>query len=105
MRLTAEKQGLVEPDQIMNSILAHGKGALDMPQFPREQVDGIVKTFNFYVRFPESRWPEIQLAEKETPEGELIFNQLREEFIDKYWTQDRGSFEDAASDPHSPLII
>ena len=104
LRLTAEKQGLIETDKIVSSIFAHGKGTLDMPQFPREQVNGIVKTFNLYVQFPKSRWPEIQLAERETPEGKLIYNQLREEFIDKYWTEDRGSFENAASDPHSPVI-
>ena len=104
LRLTAEKLGFVKPNQIVNSILAHGKGALDMPQFPRSQINGLVKTFNFYVKFPESKWPEIERAESDTPDGQRLFDELRQEFIEKYWNKDL-SFEDAAAgvDPHSPI--
>ena len=34
--------------------------------------------------FPRSRWEEIKLAEQDTAEGQLIYNKLKEEFIDKY---------------------
>ena len=42
------------------------------------------KTFNYYVSFPKSRWPEIKLAEKNDPEGKRMFEELKEEFTEKY---------------------
>jgi len=49
---------------------------LDMPSFSKEEVWGLYRTFNFYVRFPKSDWPRIQQAEKLTPEGECVRREL-----------------------------
>jgi radical SAM superfamily enzyme YgiQ (UPF0313 family) len=106
LRTTAEKLGFVKPDQIVNSIFADGKSVMDMPQFSREQINGLCKTFNLYVKFPISRWPDIKRAEAGTEEGRRIFGDLKQEFIEKYWTNDNSSFEAAAAavDPHSPIF-
>ena len=59
---------------------------LNMPQFSKDQIYGIMRTFNLYTRFPESRWPEIEMAEHETKEGNKIFEILRDEFLAEYYT-------------------
>jgi anaerobic magnesium-protoporphyrin IX monomethyl ester cyclase len=84
LRAKCEVLGLVTKEAIVQSFSVHGS-VLDMPQFPRSEVNGLCKTFNLYVNFPESRWPEIEKAEIETKEGRKIFEQLRDEFVDRFW--------------------
>lgn len=96
LRRVCEDLGYIESDVIVKSMVSDGS-VLDMPQFRRQEVMGLVKTFNMYVNFPESRWPEIKKAEAETKEGIKIYHNLKEEYIDKYWEQDSTSFERASS--------
>ena len=56
-----------------------------MPQFPKKEVQAIVKTFNMYVKFPESRWSDIKKAEEDSPEGQKIYKELKQEFMDKFF--------------------
>lgn len=84
LREECEKLGYVKPEDIVKSIVTCGS-ILDMPQFPKDRVDGLIKTFNMYVKFPESRWPEIKKAELHTPEGIKIYHELKEEFVATYF--------------------
>ena len=59
-----------------------------MPQFTRDEVNGLTRTFNMYVSFPENKWNEIRLAEKNTKEGNKIYSELRGEFIQTFWKDD-----------------
>ena len=43
----------------------------------REELIGLQKTFNLYMDLPESLWPVIRLAERETDDGNLIFDTLK----------------------------
>jgi len=95
LRAICNQLGLTKEDDIVHSIFVNGS-LLKMPQFPQEQINSLVKTFNLYVKFPESRWPDIKRAEDETPEGLKIFNELREEFVDKFWDDSGDDFEQAA---------
>lgn len=83
LREICEKLGFVKPDEIVESFVAVGS-LLDMPQFPKSQVDGLTKTFNMYVRFPKSRWPEIKKAEANTLEGNKIFEKLKQIYIAEF---------------------
>jgi hypothetical protein len=57
----------------------------------------LVKTFNMYVRFEEERWSEIELAEQDTPEGRNKYEELKDEFVARFWAQETStSFEDAS---------
>ena len=58
-----------------------------MPQFPKEQIYGLQRTFVMYARFPKSRWLEIKKAEALTPQGDSIWKSLREEFLDTYFKE------------------
>lgn len=93
LREMCNKLGLLKGTDIVNCIFVNGS-LLDMPQFPKEKINGIIKTFNLYVNFPKSRWSEIKRAEEDTLEGNRIFNKLKEEFVERFW-KETTSFEDA----------
>ena len=57
---------------------------LNMPQFTKDQILGKARTFVLYVNFPKSRWKNIEKAEKITPEGNLIWEELKQEYKEKY---------------------
>jgi hypothetical protein len=78
----AEELGYCDKDLIARS--ATKPTLLKMPQFPPEEIEGLRRCFTFYIRMPKSKWPEIERAEKLTPEGDAIWNELREECLDKY---------------------
>lgn len=57
---------------------------LHMPQFPYEEIKGLIRTFTLYVKFPKERWPEIKIAERSDEEGDAAFRSLQQEFWQKY---------------------
>ena len=82
LRKMAEEAGLVKPNEITKCLQANPM--LDMPQFSAKEIAGLIKCFVLYVKFPKSRWNDIQRAEEDTPEGKKIFKELKEEFSEKY---------------------
>ena len=96
LREECERLGFLDDEVIVRSAVTDGT-PLDMPQFPRAAVLSLVKTFNMYVRFEEERWPEIELAEQDTPDGHDKYEELKREFVDRFWSEERPmSFEDAS---------
>ena len=57
---------------------------LEMPQFTPQQILGKRRTFNMYVKFPKNRWKEIRLAEDISPEGDVKWERLRQEYLARY---------------------
>ena len=55
-----------------------------MPTISKEEISGILRTYSLYIKFPESRWNEIKIAEKANKEGDAMFKKLGEEFDQKY---------------------
>jgi len=97
LRDECERLGLIKPEQLVKSMVAARDNVLNMPQFNRNEINGIIKTFNMYVKFPKARWPEIKLAEADTLEGQRIYNNLKQEFVETFWKKQDTSFESAAS--------
>ncbi len=96
LRDECESLGFIEDGDIVRSMVTDGT-PLDMPQFPRSQVLSLVKTFNMYVRFEQDRWPEIELAERDTPEGHEKYEELKDEFVSRFWSSEPStSFEEAS---------
>lgn len=62
-----------------------GDPVLNMPQFPKERIKAIMRTFSLYVKFEKARWNEIKKAEDFTPEGNRAFEELRKEYISTYF--------------------
>ena len=97
LRAECDRLGFTQPDQIVQSSVPE-RTALDMPQFPRSEVLGLVKTFNMYVKFDEDRWPEIRQAEGNTPEAQERYEALKAEFVSSFWNDDDSTnFEEAAA--------
>ena len=71
---------------------------MDMPQFSKEEINGLLRTFNMYVKFPKSRWPDIKRAESNTPAGNKIYHELKDEFVARFWNQESQNFEEAAQE-------
>lgn len=78
-QLSVEKGYLKDPDIIAPINIE--TSVLDMPQFTKEQILGKSRNFNLYVHFPKSRWAQIEQAEKLTPEGNKIWEELRREYL------------------------
>ena len=57
---------------------------LEMPNFSKEEIIAKSLVFNFYIKFPKSRWRNIKRAEAITSEGAKIRSKLREEYLAKY---------------------
>ncbi len=94
LRAMAEHLGYITPEAITRSITKDS--VLDMPQFSRAQVEGLRRCFVMYVKFPESRWPEIKQAEALTPEGDAAWERLRQEFAETFFAPEEDSEFDAS---------
>ena len=73
---------------------------LDMPQFRRKDVNGLCKTFNMYVNFPEERCDEIRRTEDDTLEAAKKYEELKKEFIETFWNNGKKDiiFEESAAE-------
>ena len=50
------------------------------------------------MRTEEERWPEIELAEQDPPDGREKYEELSEEFVSRFWTTGpSSSFEEASA--------
>ncbi|MDP3733894.1 MAG: radical SAM protein, partial [Nanoarchaeota archaeon] len=58
---------------------------LNQPHITKEEVLGLQRTFNLYVKFPKEMWPEIKIAEKFDQEGNTKFEELSRIFKEKYF--------------------
>lgn len=83
LREVAEKEGLITPDVITRS-LTRGS-ILNMKNFSREAIEGFIRTFVLYVKFPKNRWKEISIAEKFTDEGNVMWERLRKEYQETFY--------------------
>jgi radical SAM superfamily enzyme YgiQ (UPF0313 family) len=90
LRQLAVKLGYLKPDALTCSLTAGS--ILDMPQYSRAEIWGIVRTFSLYARLPEDLWPKIRRAEIDDEEGNAIFAELREEYINRFFNDGRVSF-------------
>ena len=82
LRDLCQQIGLIAPDTITQCLTE--ASTLRLPDYPVEEIEGLKKCFALYVKFPKSRWNDIRAAEANTPEGDRIFTELREEYLDKY---------------------
>ena len=82
LREIAIRDGCLKDTGNIHSIL---ESSLDMPGLPKEEIEGLLRTFPLYIKMPEDRFPEIQVAEKNTPKGNAMFSKLAEEYRNTYW--------------------
>jgi len=83
LRQLAEKIGYIDSDTIASSF--NQMSVLNMPQFSKETIEGVRRCFTPYVLLGEKRWPEIELAEQLTPEGDKIWENLIAECRERFF--------------------
>ncbi len=90
LRTLAIEKGYISPDLICTEgSNTTARTLLRMPEFPPAAVESLMKTFSFYVKYPKSRWKDIDLARTPTPEGERVFEALRSEYSETYLSSGR----------------
>jgi len=71
---TCIQQGYLDPGQSIEYVT---KGSvLTMPQFPKEEINGLVHTFVLYSCLPEKYFPQIKIAERDDAAGREAFAEL-----------------------------
>jgi len=80
LRKMSEDLGYIDKGLIARAVM--DDTSLTMPDFPPEAINGFRRCFTFYVNLPKSRWPDIEKAEKTTPEGKRIWEQLHVECLE-----------------------
>ena len=117
LRKLSEELGYIKPETITKCIVADSQ--MNMPQYPAHEIKAITKCFNLYVKFPKNRWKEIERAEKNDKEGNRIFKELSDEYMEKYMpapnADPHGGIEDfvdhqkskngLSKDPHKDEMI
>ena len=73
-RISIEK-GYVDPDATV-SFSFYKESMLDMPSMSKEEITGLEKTAHLYIGLPKSDYPNIEIAEKDTPKGRAMFDIL-----------------------------
>jgi hypothetical protein len=95
-----EDLGLIKPETLVKSTAANPDerdiGQLNMPQYTPQEIREIRKCFNLYVKFPKNRWKEIERAEKDDVEGNKIYSELKQEYLEKYMPKPNA-------DPHGGI--
>jgi radical SAM superfamily enzyme YgiQ (UPF0313 family) len=91
LRKLAEEKGFISGDEIAPTNSEWS--ILDMPKFTKEEIYGLQRTFVMYVKYPKSRWPEIQKAEVLNSEGNKRWADLRDEFTETYFQGDEFRIE------------
>jgi radical SAM superfamily enzyme YgiQ (UPF0313 family) len=97
LRKTCEDLGLIKPETITKCVTTDDT-QISMHQYTPQEIKEVIRTFNMYVKFPRSRWKDIKKAEKENKEGEKIYNELKQEFLEKYMPKPNTGPRDNSKD-------
>ena len=84
LRELAIEKGYLKDHEIASVSNTAHESMLTMPTISKEEISGILRTYSLYIKFSESRWNEIKIAEKSNKEGNAMFKKLGEEFDQKY---------------------
>jgi radical SAM superfamily enzyme YgiQ (UPF0313 family) len=74
-----KEKGLLKDVPSIAKTSQEDRSVLQFPNGFGDTIRGIVRTFNLYVKLPESCWDKIRIAETPSEEGEAMFRQLKEE--------------------------
>ena len=55
-----------------------------MPSISKDEIQGIARTFSFYVKFPKERFKDIKIAERFDDRGNDMWKKLSDEFAYKF---------------------
>lgn len=74
LRQLCVDKGYLQTDNI--DTFMYFDSIISMPSMSSDEIKGLAKTFPLYVKLPKKLWPEIKKAEKNSPEGNRIYQRL-----------------------------
>lgn len=83
LRQLCEDRGLLKYETITKCLT--DKPVFEQECYPLDELMGLRKCFVLYTRLPKNRWADIRRAEADTPEGNRIFEELKQEYFEKYF--------------------
>lgn len=84
LRKLAIERGYLKEDTITQCLT--GEPVLEMPNFPKAQIKGLMRAMPMYAKFPRDMWPRIARAEHFDAEGNAAFEALRKEYVARFFT-------------------
>ena len=79
LRTMTEKMGLIAHDTITKCLT--DKPQVVLPDYSPEEIEGIKRCFVLYVKFPKSKWKNIERAEKFDEEGNKIYVIVEDDLV------------------------
>lgn len=98
LRKMCEDRNLIAPGTITKCLT--DKPVFEMEQYSVDEIMGLRRCFILYIHFPKNRWADIRRAEYDTPEGNRIFDELKQEYLDRYFHAPKNNPK--AEMPHVP---
>jgi len=83
LRDLAVSKGYIGEHEIA-SISNCASSMLTMPSISKDEIQGIARTFSFYVKFPKERFKDIKIAERFDDRGNDMWKKLSDEFAYKF---------------------
>jgi radical SAM superfamily enzyme YgiQ (UPF0313 family) len=80
LRDVALKEGWLDTEARTNSMTTRSLLKMPPPYLSADELDGLLRAFNLYVKLPKSRWDEIRVAERFDEEGNAAFERLAKEY-------------------------
>jgi len=90
LRDMALQEGWLDPNAQTTSVISKSLLRMPPPYLQPDEILSLQRVFPLYVRLPESRYPEIRLAEQSTPEGDAVFEALSKEFYQLVYGRDEA---------------
>lgn len=82
LRKISEEAGFFEKGKLARCI--NKPTILNMPQFSKDEIEGIRRCFVLYAKMPKSRYSDIKHAEALTPAGNKVWEELKAECLAHY---------------------
>ena len=76
LRDTCVSEKLIDENYIVDTTQLRPESVLNFSESFKKELNGLLRTFNMYVKLPETYYPKIQIAERYDEEGELMFKKL-----------------------------
>jgi radical SAM superfamily enzyme YgiQ (UPF0313 family) len=87
LRDEAVRKGYLDPETLTTHTTA--SSLLSMPQLSSKQIDGLMRTFAMYVKFPKKWWHYIEEAEEFSTKGNEMFDKLSNIYHALYLSTDQ----------------
>ena len=97
LRDLAIQRGYLDPEVITTHTTS--SSLLNMPQLSSVELDGLIRTFMLYVRFPKEDEPKIRLAEEDSEEGNKLFANYQEKYRERFFRGNQDEDKEGWEEP------